>query len=179
MPILFLPFQRLSLFLFQVLSHCLRQCYLLIVIEYPKISLLMTFAVGFQEMSFIRLWKFLSIPSLLRAMRVFKKNLVSLWTVFKSLLNLLQPKHCFCFMFCFFDHEACGILAHWPGIEPAPPALKGKVLTTGLKQPGKSYSKGLLRVLFWSNPTGAQFGFILIVWSFCHHVLFSQNIYIV
>lgn len=55
MPILFLPFQRLSLFLFQVLSHSLRQCYLLIVIEYPKTCQLnMTFAVGFQEMSFIR-----------------------------------------------------------------------------------------------------------------------------
>lgn len=63
MPILFLPFQRF----FSGVSHRLRQCYLLIVIEYPKISLSsMTFAVGFQEMSFIRLWYFLSIPSLLR-----------------------------------------------------------------------------------------------------------------
>ena len=39
-------------------------------------------------------------------------------------------------MFWFFGHEACGILAPWPGIEPSPPALEGKVLTTGL--PGKS-----------------------------------------
>ena len=39
-------------------------------------------------------------------------------------------------MFWFFDHEACGILAPWPGIEPAPHALEGKVLTTG--PPGKS-----------------------------------------
>ena len=38
-------------------------------------------------------------------------------------------------MFCFFDLEACGILASWPGIDPAPPALEGEVLTTGL--PGK------------------------------------------
>ena len=30
-----------------------------------------------------------------------------------------------------FGHEARGILALWPGIEPAPPALEGKVLTTG------------------------------------------------
>ena len=39
-------------------------------------------------------------------------------------------------MFWFFGHEACGILAPWPGIEPTPPALEGEVLTTGL--PGKS-----------------------------------------
>ena len=39
-------------------------------------------------------------------------------------------------MFCFFGREACGILAPPPGIEPAPPALEGKVLTTG--PPGKS-----------------------------------------
>ena len=35
-----------------------------------------------------------------------------------------------------FGHETCGILATRPGIEPAPPALEGEVLTTGL--PGKS-----------------------------------------
>ena len=34
-------------------------------------------------------------------------------------------------MFWFFGHEACGILAPRPGIEPAPPALEGEVLTTG------------------------------------------------
>ena len=39
-------------------------------------------------------------------------------------------------MFWFFGLEACGILAPWPGIKPAAPALEGKVLTTGL--PGKS-----------------------------------------
>ena len=43
-------------------------------------------------------------------------------------------------MFWIFGPEACGILAPQPGIEPAPPALEGKVLTTGL--PGKS-------PLFW------------------------------
>ena len=52
----------------------------------------------------------------------------------KSLLNLLQ--YCFCFMFWFFGHKACGILSPPPGIESAPPALEGEVLTTGL--PGKS-----------------------------------------
>ena len=39
-------------------------------------------------------------------------------------------------MFCSFGPEACGILAPQPGIKPAPPALEGEVLTTGL--PGKS-----------------------------------------
>ena len=34
-------------------------------------------------------------------------------------------------MFWFFDHEACGILAPQPGIEPTPPVLEDKVLTIG------------------------------------------------
>ena len=33
--------------------------------------------------------------------------------------------------FWFFGYETCGILDPRPGIEPAPPALEGKVLTTG------------------------------------------------
>ena len=52
----------------------------------------------------------------------------------KSLLSLLQ--YCFCSMFWFFDREAYGILVPQPGIEPAPPALEGEVLTTSM--PGKS-----------------------------------------
>ena len=48
---------------------------------------------------------------------------------FKSLLNVLQ--YCFCFMFWFFGCEACGISAPQPGMEPTPPALEVKVLTTG------------------------------------------------
>ena len=39
-------------------------------------------------------------------------------------------------MFWFFGHEACGILASWPGIEPEPVAWEGKILTT--EPPGKS-----------------------------------------
>ena len=39
-------------------------------------------------------------------------------------------------MFWFFGPEACGILVPQPGIEPAFPALEGKVRATGL--PGKS-----------------------------------------
>ena len=42
----------------------------------------------------------------------------------------------FLMFFCFFGLEARGILAPRPGIEPAPPVLEGKVLTTG--PPGKS-----------------------------------------
>ena len=52
----------------------------------------------------------------------------------KSLLNLSQYR--FCFMFWFLSHEACGIPAPRPGMEPTPPALEGEVLTTG--PPGKA-----------------------------------------
>ena len=41
------------------------------------------------------------------------------------------------YIFGFFGHKACGILAHWTGIKPTPPALKGEVPTTGLS--GKSH----------------------------------------
>lgn len=41
----------------------------------------------------------------------------------KILLNLLQ--YCFCFMFWFFGHEACGILTHQPGIGLASSVLDG------------------------------------------------------
>ena len=34
-------------------------------------------------------------------------------------------------MFWFFGHKTRGILVLRPGIEPAPPALEGQVLTTG------------------------------------------------
>ena len=58
-----------------------------------------------------------------------------LWTIFlKSFLNVLQ--YCFGFMFWNFSHEACRILALWPGIEPPSPALGGEVLTA--EPPGKS-----------------------------------------
>ena len=57
----------------------------------------------------------------------------------KSLLTLL--KYCFGFMFQFFGREACGILASRPGVEPAPPALGGGILTTVSlgKPPGRSF----------------------------------------
>ena len=51
-----------------------------------------------------------------------------MWTILKVFIEFLQ--YCFCFMFQVFGHEACGILASQPGIENAPPALGGEVLTT-------------------------------------------------
>ena len=64
-----------------------------------------------------------------------------MWTILKSLLNLLQ--YSFYFIFLFIGHVVCGILAPWPGMEPAPAAWKGKVLTAGL--PEKSF---ILVVMF-------------------------------
>ena len=63
----------------------------------------------------------------------------------KSLQNLLQ--YCFCFMFWVFGCEACGILAPWPGIKPAPPALEDEVSTAG--PPGESLGdlSGVLKQL--------------------------------
>ena len=36
-------------------------------------------------------------------------------------------------MFWFFGHEACGLLAPWPGIEPALPTLESEVLSLDLQ----------------------------------------------
>ena len=47
---------------------------------------------------------------------------------FLKSLNLLQ--YCFWFLFWFFGCEACGILAPQLEMEPASPALEGKVLAT-------------------------------------------------
>ena len=59
-----------------------------------------------------------------------------MWTIFKVFIDFVRILFLFFFMFWFFSHKAYGILAPWPGIEPEPLALEGKVLTTGL--PGKS-----------------------------------------
>ena len=61
--------------------------------------------------------------------KIFSFSFFGCRSFLKSSLNLLQ--YSFCFMLCFFGHKACGILAHQPGIEPAPTALEGKVLTPG------------------------------------------------
>ena len=61
-----------------------------------------------------------------------------MWTLLKSLLNLLQ--YCFCFMFWLFGQKACGIFGPQPEIKPAPPALEGEVLTTGPPGPFLLYN---------------------------------------
>ena len=54
-----------------------------------------------------------------------------MWTIVLKVFIEFVNSLCFCFMSLFFGHEACGILAPRPGIELAPPALEGEVLTTG------------------------------------------------
>ena len=49
----------------------------------------------------------------------------------------LWHQACFCFMFWFFGHKACGILALCLGIEPTPHAGEGEVLTP--RPPGTSW----------------------------------------
>ena len=57
-----------------------------------------------------------------------------MWTIFKTFIEFVTILLLFygvCLFVCF-GHEACGILAPQPRIEPAPLALEGEVLTTGL-----------------------------------------------
>ena len=58
-----------------------------------------------------------------------------MWTIFKAFIECVTVWLLFQAV-VFFGHEVCGILTSWPGIEPTPPELEGKVLTTRL--PGKS-----------------------------------------
>ena len=60
----------------------------------------------------------------------------------------------------FFDHEACEILALQPGIEPTPPALDGKVLTTGSPWKSLFVSLTLKHVSFRQQIVGS-FSFYL------------------
>ena len=53
-----------------------------------------------------------------------------MWAIFKIITEFVT------ILFQFFGHKSCEILAHQPGIEPAPPELEGLILTTGL--PGES-----------------------------------------
>ena len=51
-----------------------------------------------------------------------------MWTIFKVFIEFVTILFLFyVFMFWFFSLKACGILATWSGIEPALPALEGKV----------------------------------------------------
>ena len=56
-------------------------------------------------------------------------------TIFKTLIEFITILLLF-YVFGFFGHEACGVLAPWPGIKPTTPALEGEVLTTW--PPGRS-----------------------------------------
>ena len=60
----------------------------------------------------------------------------------KSLLICYNIDSLLCFGI-FLGPEACGIIYPSPEIEPTPPALESKVLTTGL--PGKSHDRHCLK----------------------------------
>ena len=62
-------------------------------------------------------------------------------------------------MFWLFGHKGCGILAPWLGVEPALPALGGKILTTG--PPGRAPVHHFVIV----KKDWEQRGFLL--WRFC------------
>ena len=63
-----------------------------------------------------------------------------MWMIFKGFTQFVTILLLFV-MFWLFGCETCGILAPQPGIESAPPALEGKVLTTG--PPGKSLTMAI------------------------------------
>ena len=52
-----------------------------------------------------------------------------MWTIFKVFIEFVTML--LCFMFLFFGHEAYEIFTPQLRIKPTPPALEGKVLTTG------------------------------------------------
>ena len=89
--------------------------------------------------------------------------------IFKVFLNLLQ--YCFCFPLWFFGCEACGIWDPQPGTEPAPPALEGKILTTGQ---GK-WKSLLCDSCFWNRKIYHRS-----TWHFLQHALASvrQSVFV-
>ena len=85
-------------------------------------------------------------------------------------------------MFCFFGCKACRILAPQIGFETAPPALEGKVLTTGLPEKslhvmfsslliGGPYEEGILSLIWQRRPLRLSGGRI----SFGHTAEQTQN----
>ena len=62
-----------------------------------------------------------------------------MWTILTIFIEFVT-QYCFCCMFWFFGHEACGILAPQPGIEPAAPALEGEVFWTAREVPSFVFS---------------------------------------
>ena len=119
----------------------------------------------------------LLLPSIFPSIRVFSNESVIFFLIYiflcrpflKSLLNLLQ--YCFCFMICFFGHEACGILVPQPGIKPTPLGLESKVLTT--VPPRESPNESVLCIRwpkYWSfsfiiSPSNEYSGLILLGWT--------------
>ena len=81
---------------------------------------------------------------------LFKKRPFGCGAFLKPLLNLLQC--CFCFQLWFFGQKACGILASQPGMEPATPALKGEILTTGPQGKSHLYDFRLFSQVTVTNP---------------------------
>ena len=70
-----------------------------------------------------------------------------MWIIFKVFIEffmvLLPLFYINIYIYGFYGHEACGILAPQPGIESTPSALEGKVLTTGLS--GKTLEGGFCK----------------------------------
>ena len=64
----------------------------------------------------------------------FLKTSFLMQTIFKGFIELVTLFFFFFFFsnFWIFGHEACEILALWPGTQPTTPALEGEVLTTRL-----------------------------------------------
>ena len=73
-----------------------------------------------------------------------------MWTFLKVFIEFVTIL--FLFSVLIFDCEAYRILASLPGIECAPPALEGKVFTTGplVKSPTLTYFIDIHNVLFLS-----------------------------
>ena len=61
---------------------------------------------------------------------------ILMWIIFNVFIEFVTVLFLYYVWGGFFGHEACGILARWRGTKLTPPALEGKVLTTG--PPGNS-----------------------------------------
>ena len=80
-----------------------------------------------------------------------------MWTIFKVFWIYYNIASVLCFGFLAVSHVD---LSSPPGIEPAPPALEGEVLTTG--PPGKSL-KILITIILW---------FLYTLWQIPYKVFF-------
>ena len=77
------------------------------------------------------------------------KDFLKIQTIFKVLTEFVIILLLF-YVYGFFGHKACGILAPWPGIEPTLPPVKGEVPKTGA--PGKSHTSFLFKIIIWWKP---------------------------